>query len=178
MSRLLLGFVIGLLIVPAAAALYVFTGHFPFEATARPPRWERRLAGMALDPAMDAKARAFANPLTATDADLAKGMRIYREECAECHGEPGKPSTWGRNNFYPPAPQLADRGIDDPVPHIFVAAKYGIRYTGMGGWKDELPDDDLWRVSMFLHQVKSLPPAVAAGWNEPLQADSSSADSH
>jgi len=51
----------------------------------------------------------------------------------------------------------------------------------MGGWKDELPDEDLWRVSMFLHQVKSLPPAVAAAWNAPTQqasGDSASAGAH
>lgn len=179
LGKFVIGFVIGLIVIPAVAAVIALSGHFPFEATAKPPRLERKLANMALDPAMDAKAEEFTNPLTATEANLMKGMKIYRTNCAECHGEPGKPSKWGRNNFYPPAPQLADRGIDDPVQHIFVAAKYGIRYTGMGGWKDVLPDDDLWCVAMFLHEVKSLPPAVAAGWTLPLQpaaSDSGAAD--
>ena len=181
MARLLIGFVIGLIVVPAVAAVVVFGGRFPFQATAKPPGWERQIANMALDPAVDARAEGLTNPLSATDEDLMKGMKIYRDDCAMCHGHPGKASTWGRNNFYPPAPQLAERGVHDPVPHIYVVVKYGIRYTGMGGWKDELPEEDLWRVSMFLHQVKTLPPAVAAAWNAPggvAPGDSASAGAH
>jgi hypothetical protein len=61
-------------------------------------------------------------------------------------------------------PQLAERGDHDPVPEIFVVVRDGIRYTGMAGWKDQIPEDDMWRVCQFLSRVKSLPPAVEARW--------------
>jgi len=164
MGRALIGFILGLLVLPAIGAAVVFSGRFPFEATNQPPRWERRLANLALDPAVERKAEGLVNPISATDEELLKGMRLYRDGCARCHGEPGKPSRWGRHDFYPPAPQLADRGDRDPVPEIFVVVKNGIRYTGMAAWGDVASDDDLWRVSLFLSRVKSLPPAVDAAW--------------
>ena len=71
-------------------------------------------------PAVARKAEGLTDPISATDEDLLKGMRLYRDGCAGCHGSPGKPSRWGQSNFYPPAPQLAERGVHDPVPEIFV----------------------------------------------------------
>ena len=54
--------------------------------------------------------------------------------------------------------------MDDPVPMTFVVVKHGIRYTGMGAWQGLMPDDDMWRVALFLNRVESLPPAVEAAW--------------
>ena len=169
MAKTLIGFVLALLVVLAIGAAVLFSGRFPFQATDKPPRWERRIAGMALDPAVARKAEGLTDPISATDEDLLKGMRLYRDGCAGCHGSPGKPSRWGQSNFYPPAPQLAERGVHDPVPEIFVVVKYGIRYTGMAGWNGQLADDDLWRVALFLHRVKSLPPAVQSVWLAPAK---------
>jgi mono/diheme cytochrome c family protein len=165
MGKALIGFILGLLILPAIAAAIAFTGHFPIQATAKPPMWERRIANMALDPAVGKASEGLINPVaTPSDSDLMKGMKIYRDDCAGCHGDYGKPSTWGRNNFYPPVPQLADRGDHDPVPEIFVVVRDGVRYTGMAGWRGEMSEDDLWRVSTFLSRIKSLPPAVDQAW--------------
>jgi len=155
MGKTSIGFVLGLLVVPAIGAAVVLSGHFPFQATDKPPRWERRIAGMALDPAIERKAEGLVSPI---------GMKLYRAGCAGCHGDVGKPSRWGQHNLYPPAPQLADRGVHDPVAEVFVVVKYGIRYTGMGGWKDQVSEDDMWRVATFLTRVGSLPPAVESAW--------------
>jgi thiosulfate dehydrogenase len=172
MGKTLIGFVLGLLVIPAIGAAFLLSGHFPFQATEKPPRWERRIASLVLDPAVARKAEGLTSPIAATDDDLMRGMRLYRDACAGCHGGPGQPSRWGQHNFYPPAPQLADRGVEDPVPEIFVVLKYGIRYTGMAGWKDQMSDDDLWRVATFLSRVKSLPPAVESAWVGPPQSTS------
>jgi thiosulfate dehydrogenase len=168
MGKVLVGFILGILVLPAIAAAIAFTGHFPIKAKAKPPMWERRLANRALDPAIEKAAEGLTNPIASpTDDDLLKGMKIYREDCAGCHGDHGKPSSWGRNNLYPPAPQLADRGDHDPVPEIYAFVHDGVRYTGMGAWEGELPDDDIWRVSTFLSKLKSLPPAVDSVWTSP-----------
>jgi mono/diheme cytochrome c family protein len=164
MGKTLIGFLLGLLVLPAIGAAVALSGHFPFEAKVRPPRWERRIAGLALDPAVEKKAEGLTNPIAATDGDLMRGLRLYRDDCARCHGDLGKPSPWGRNNLYPPAPQLAERGDRDPVPEIFVVVKYGIRYTGMGAWQGQMSDEDIWRVATFLSRTKSLPPTVESVW--------------
>jgi len=170
MGKMLLGLIVGLLIVPVVAAVVLFSGHFPIRATEKPPGWERRIANMALDPAIEGEASGLASPIAGNDDDLMKGMRIYTDHCAVCHGNPGRPSQWGANDFYPPTPQLAARGVHDPVPNIFALVKFGVRYTGMAGWKDVLPDDDLWRVSTFLHNVKTLPAPVDSAWKAAAQA--------
>ncbi|HVP14568.1 MAG TPA: cytochrome c, partial [Terriglobales bacterium] len=113
MGKALIGFIVGLLFVPVIAAVIVFTGRFPIRATARPPRWERRIANLALDPAVERLARGRTSPIAGNDEDLMAGMELYRAACRGCHGDPGKPSAFGRN-FYPPAPQLAERGDRDP----------------------------------------------------------------
>ena len=172
MGRFLLGLVIGILVLPAIAAFILMSGRFPIAATEKPPEWERRIANKGLDPAVERAAGGLTNPLQASDENLIRGMKSYREDCAGCHGDRGKPSSWGRNNFYPPAPQLFNRGVHDPVPNIFVIVKNGIRYTGMGGWKGQDPDDELWGVSMFLHAIRTLPPAVDSAWNAEVAADS------
>jgi thiosulfate dehydrogenase len=173
MGKMLSGFVLGLLVLPVIGAAVLLSGRFPFQATEKPPRWEHRIASLALDPAVARKAAGLANPIAPTDDEVMRGMKLYRDDCAGCHGSPGKPSLWGRNNLYPPAPQFADHGVHDPVPETFVVLKYGIRYTGMAGWKDIVPDDDLWRVAAFLSRVKSLPPTVESAWQEKPQASSS-----
>lgn len=167
MGKGLVGFVLGLLIVPIIAACVVFSGHFPVRATAAPPTWERRIANMALDPSVAHEAQGLASPLTGTDDDLMKGLKVYRDDCAGCHGDHGKTSHWGRNNFYPPAPGLARHAMDDPIPNIFAIVKYGIRYTGMAGWKDEIPDLDIWRVATFLSREDKLPANVDSVWVHP-----------
>jgi len=43
----------------------------------------------------------------------------------------------------------------------------------MGGWKDQMPDDDLWRVAMFLTRVKTLPPPVESAWKGKPEVNSS-----
>ena len=168
MGKALIGFVLGLLVLPAIAAAIAFSGHFPIQATAKPPMWERRLANMALDPAVEKASEGLTSPVPSpTDEDLLAGMKIYRDDCAGCHGDHGKPSSWGRNNLYPPAPQLADRGDHDPVPEIFVVVRDGIRYTGMGGQRGEMSENDIWLVSTFLSRIKTLPPAVDSLWKAP-----------
>lgn len=95
MGKTVFGFILGILIVPAIGAAVVFTGHFPFEATSKPPGWERQIANMALDPALEKKTEGLANPISVNDESLLKGMKLYRDDCARCHGEPGRPSRWG-----------------------------------------------------------------------------------
>ena len=129
MAKVLIGVLLGLLILRLIGALVVFSGHFPFEATNQQPQWERKLANMALDPAVENKAKGLTDPMAPSDDNLVKGMKLYRENRASCHGEADKVSGWGRNDLYPRAPQLGQRGDEDPVAEIFVVVKHGVRNT-------------------------------------------------
>jgi mono/diheme cytochrome c family protein len=91
-------------------------------------------------------------------------MKIYRINCAGCHGDFGQPSTWGANGLYPRVPQFADAPPTLRSEEMFLVVRDGIRYSGMGAWKDLISETDTWKVVLFLSNMKSLPPTVRSEW--------------
>jgi thiosulfate dehydrogenase len=162
--RFLTGFLMGAAALPALGLLFAFRGSLPIAATSLPPEWESRLAGRAITASLARESEWLKNPLEATDETLLAGLKLYRSGCAGCHGDRGKPSHWGARNFYPPAPQFVEQPPALTAPQMFLAVKHGIRYSGMGGWDGEMPDDDMWRVVSFLARLDSLPPRVTEAW--------------
>jgi len=140
-------------------------GYFPVNAVATPPRLEVTLNQSILQASLSNQAKGLTNPLQPNSDVLLAGMKVFKMNCAGCHGQPGKPSSWGTKGFYPRVPQFAD----DPPPlaaaEMFVAIKYGIRYSGMGAWDGMMPDEDIWKVATFLEHMNSLPPQVQANWS-------------
>jgi len=47
---------------------------------------------------------------------------------------------------------------------MFLVVRNGIRYSGMGAWKDLISEEDTWKVGLFLSNLKSLLPAVRSEW--------------
>ena len=138
----------------------VWLGLIDTTTSGRPGRIETYVASRALDAAVGRRAANLKNPLAENDGELIGGMQVYAMNCSSCHGALDKaPSALGRS-FYPPAPQLVIRPLDDRDSHIYFIVKHGIRWTGMPSWDDILSDPDIWRVSMFLGRVANLPPAV------------------
>jgi mono/diheme cytochrome c family protein len=70
--------------------------------------------------------------------------------CAGCHGSAKGPSDWGSKNFYPRAPQFIQEGSDVSPSEAFTAIHDGIRYSGMGAWRGQLKDEDIWKVADFV----------------------------
>jgi len=46
----------------------------------------------------------------------------------------------------------------------FVAVRDGIRYSGMGGWKGMLKDEQMWQVANFVSRMHHLPPDADTAW--------------
>ena len=66
---------------------------------------------------------------SATEDNLIAGGKIYLNECAGCHGAPGKPNE--PDSLNPAGPRLAQIGTTYSEAQIFWVAKHGIRRTGM-----------------------------------------------
>jgi mono/diheme cytochrome c family protein len=139
----------------------------PTEADADPPRLEALIARRALDASLRRHAPRRANPIAPTDANLLAGMKLYRNNCSGCHGAPGQRSNWGSEHFHPRVRQFAEEPRARPDWEVFWIVERGIRYSGMGGWSDLLPEDDRWRIAAFLSRLDSLPRAIAAEWKTP-----------
>jgi mono/diheme cytochrome c family protein len=81
--------------------------------------------------------------------------------CAGCHGDAKARSDWGSKGFYPRVPQFWQGDAADLTPEEAYAAIHdGIRYSGMGAWKDLMKDDDMWKVANFVARIHDLSPAA------------------
>lgn len=153
--------ILGLLLVVAIAAQL---GLWPVSATPGPPQWESALGQDVLQASLSRQARELTNPVQPSNEVLSTGLKTFKMNCAGCHGSPGQPSQWGTRNFSPRVPQFADNPPHLSAPQMFVAIKYGIRYSGMGAWNGMLSDEEIWKVATFLEHIGSLPPEVEANW--------------
>jgi mono/diheme cytochrome c family protein len=66
----------------------------------------------------------LANPFPPSDETLVAGGKIFLNECAGCHGTPGKATDYS-DTLYPPAPQLSKVGTQYTEVEIFWIANYG-----------------------------------------------------
>ena len=163
--RFAIGLLVGLVLAPILLAVAGSLGLLPVSANATPYAWENRLAGRAVRASLARQAVGLASPIPANEENLRIGMRLYRMNCAGCHGDLGSPSPWGTTGFYPRVPQFAEeRASLLTAPEMFLVVKHGIRYSGMGAWAGMLSDEDIWRAVSFVSHVRNLPPAVKEIW--------------
>jgi thiosulfate dehydrogenase len=160
---IILSFSLGLVLAPLAAFLYFTYGNPPVAAADRPLPLEARIVRVPLHARISREMPAQ-SPLALSDENLVAGARIYREQCASCHGLKDHPSKFGANMF-PRTPQLwvphKDKVVgvsDDPVGETFWKVKNGIRLSGMPSYKTLLSEDEMWQVSLLLSSAdKPLP---------------------
>jgi mono/diheme cytochrome c family protein len=158
------GLLLGLLIIPMSSAIALMCGWVRLHATADPPHWEAFVAREALAASIARQAPKLQNPIAATSSNLRSGLKIYRDNCAGCHGDSGKPSHWGTTAFYPRVPQFDTDLPPKPDWQRFWIVKHGVRYTGMAAWEGEISDENIWTVVTFLQNLRNLPPDVQAEW--------------
>lgn len=169
-TKVLTAFLLGAATVPFLLVLAAWLGLLAVPATDRPPGWEEELAELALEKSLAKSAEGLTVPLKPDDQTLLAGLKLYRGNCAGCHGGSRGPSPWGSKNFYPRVPQFSHHPPDLSVPEMYLVIKHGIRYSGMGAWNGMMPDDDIWRVALFLSRLGSLPPEVDSVWRNPPRA--------
>lgn len=155
----IIGFVLGILVLPICGYIFIWMGRMPV-ATAGPPLpFEAWVATTSLKSTITRQApREAAFP--ATETNLIAGAKIYRENCAVCHGLLGQSETSIAMGMYPPVPQFfaGDSVSDDPVGETYWKVAHGIRLTGMPGYKDSLSEMQIWQVSHLLANYGHLPP--------------------
>ena len=149
------------------ALVAVLLGLTSVGADVKPSSVERWVAATELNTAVARHAKGLQNPVSLTDENLLVGMRLYDQHCASCHGtSDGQPAGFAQG-FYIKAPQFATNGVEnDPENAIFWEAAHGIRFTAMPAFKNTMPDEDLWKITMFLKRMDKLPSAVDAAWKK------------
>lgn len=104
-----------------------------------------------------------ADPVPLSDANLLGGLKLYKQNCAICHGTAKGDASQSNiaKGLYQKTPQLATRGVeDDPEGVTYWKIKHGIRLTGMPAFGRTLSDKELWQVALFLKYMDHLPTNV------------------
>lgn len=170
-----LSFIVGLIIIPAAAYLYFAFGNLPVAVADAPFPFEAKIVRVPLHARID-REMPSQSPLAMNDENLIAGAQTYHQQCASCHGSKNHLSSFAANMF-PRAPQLWSshrKGMvgvsDDLVGETFWKVKNGIRLSGMPAYKSLLSDEQIWQVSMLLSVAdKPVPQKAVDLLNRPLQ---------
>jgi len=161
MKNVLLGVVFTVAVLLMGGLTYLLLGFAEVRGDLPPSRLERAVVRRAVHASVRREAPEVPNPFPPSDENLIAGGKIYLNECAGCHGTPGKPEEYP-GVLFPPAPHLPTAGTEYTEAQVFWVAKHGLRRTGMfanGMWDS---DEKLWKAAAFIKRIQSLPPKVSA----------------
>jgi len=154
-GKVFLGFLLGLVTAVACVAGYLRWGALPVATADKPFPFEKAIVKVPL------KARIGRQMQTApfgTSEDVYEGgAKVYRAECAACHGTPGHDVAYAKH-MYPAAPQLWKKhakgnviGVSDDEPgETYWKVANGIRLSGMPAYGRVLTDTEMWQVTLLL----------------------------
>ena len=176
MRTFILGLIVGILAFPVVILITAGLGLLSINANTSPTRWESALAKMVLNASVRRQSPYVPNPIDPTEEHLMAGMKLFKNDCAGCHGTP---ETASKNEadivLYPNARQFVLHPPRKPDYQLFWIVKGGIRYTGMFAWSGQfapdisgrdVSDEKIWTIVTFLTHLDSLPPAVNAEWSK------------
>jgi thiosulfate dehydrogenase len=152
------GLLVGVLLLMGGVYYYFASGMAPV-ATADPPMpFEKKMASKALNAHID-KQNIPSPPVPADEQNLLAGAKVYKEQCAVCHGLPDQNPPAIADSMFPHATLMfKGKGVsDDPTTESYWKAVNGIRLSGMPSFKGALTDTQLWQVAQFVAHTDKLP---------------------
>jgi hypothetical protein len=165
-GKVLLGFVLGLVAVAAGGAAYLRWGSPPVATADSPFPFEKQMVSLPLNARIDSQMQR--PPFGISEDVYEGGAKVYRTECASCHGTPGHDVPFAKY-MYPQAPQLWKKhakgsvvGVSDDEPgETYWKVANGIRLTGMPAFNHVLSDTQMWQVTLLLKNAdQQLPDPV------------------
>jgi thiosulfate dehydrogenase len=165
-GKVVLGFVLGIVLLVVGAYVYLRWGAPPVATADQPFPFEKTIVSVPLNTRIE---RQIKQPPFGTGEDVYEGgAKVYREQCAACHGTPGHDVPFAKH-MYPAAPQLWKKhakgnvvGVsDDEAGETYWKVANGIRLTGMPSFNHVLSDAEMWQVSLLLKNAdQQLPDPV------------------
>ena len=163
LKGILVGILLGVLFVLGGVYFYFASGRAPVATKAPEMLFEHHLAHVAQHAYLDK----LPHPKPAVPEDeknFLEGAKVYKENCALCHGLPGEPKTAVADGMFPPPPQLfKGTGVtDDEAWETYWKVSGGLRMTGMPAFSEHLSETKMWQVSVLLKNADKISPAVKA----------------
>jgi thiosulfate dehydrogenase len=169
MKQFILGFIAAFVLLAVGGFALVELGFAPVATSSPPLPFEKLITGIALDARVNKEAPK-SSPMQPSDEMYAAGARVYRTNCAICHGLPAQDETAIAKGEFPKPPQLfKGKGVSDDPPGVtYWKVANGIRLTGMPGFTGSLTTDQMWQVSLLLANSDKLPAVVRTALEQPL----------
>jgi len=171
MKGFVVGVLVGMALLAGSVYFYFVSGMAPAAVADPPMMMEKKMANKSLDAHIE-KANVPAPPIQPNEDNYVAGAKIYRDQCAGCHGLPDHPAAIA-SNMYPHATLIfKGKGVtDDPPQESYWKVKNGIRLTGMPSFSGILDDNQMWQAALFVANVDKLPDSA----KKMLMADSAPA---
>ena len=170
MKNFILGVIATLLILAIGGFVYLQQGLAEVRGDVPASPVEDYLMRMAVHAAVRRNAPELRSPVPPTEVNLITGGKMYLDQCAGCHGTPGKQRKYP-DGLNPSVPQLPTVGTEYTESQVFWVAKHGIRRTGMfsnGLWDS---DEELWALATYIKRMQHLPPRVQEELAKPPKSD-------
>jgi putative heme-binding domain-containing protein len=90
-----------------------------------------------------------ANPAIGNAQAIAAGEKLYNQTCTACHGKDGNGGELG-----PPIATPNRRYLRRTDPEVFDAIKNGIAGTQMPPFTSQMSEDDIWKVTAYIHGLR------------------------
>jgi thiosulfate dehydrogenase len=164
-GKVLLGFVLAVVVIAGGVAAYLRWGSPPVATADKQFPFEEQIVGAPLDARI---ARQMQQPPFGISEEAYEGgARVYRQDCASCHGTPGHDVAYAKY-MYPAAPQFWKKRVgkamvvsDDEPGETYWRVQNGIRLSGMPAYGHVLTDTEMWQVSLLLKNAdQELPDPV------------------
>jgi hypothetical protein len=165
-GKVLLGFMLGVAAVALGVAGYLRFGALPVATSDKAFPFERAIVSVPLKARIDREMKT--TPFGTGEDVYEGGAKVYRAQCAACHGTPGHDVAFARH-MYPAAPQLWKKhakgdvvGVSDDDPgETYWKVANGIRLSGMPAYGQVLTDMQMWQVTLLLKNAdQQLPDPV------------------
>ncbi len=170
---LILGILLGMLLIAGGVYYYFASGHAPVATSAPPIPFEKTFARLGLHAYLDRLPHPTPQ-VPADEANLIVGAKVYKEQCAMCHGLPSAPKGVIALGMYPEPPQLFHgTGVtDDDAWESYWKVENGIRMSGMPAFKERLTEKQIWQVAVLVKNADKISEPVkrelAAGATTPM----------
>jgi thiosulfate dehydrogenase len=164
-GKVLLGFVLAIVVF---VGIYFRWGSPPVATADKPFPFEQTIVNIPLSARI---ARQAKTPPFGTSEDVYEGgARVYKMQCAQCHGTPGHDVPYAKY-MYPAAPQLWKKhktgtvvGVSDDEPgETYWKVANGLRLTGMPAFNHVLTDTEMWQVTLLLKNADQQLPDPVTG---------------
>ena len=135
-GKVFLGFLLGIVAVSVGLFAYLKFGPLPVAVADAPLPFEKQIVRLPLNARIEREVKNA--PFGISEDVFESGAKVYRAQCASCHGTPGHDVAYAKHMF-PSAPQLwkahGTHGVvgvsDDEAGETYWKVANGIRLSGM-----------------------------------------------